>query len=79
MNGDPQWSLCITCGAWLAVQVWEHFTFVMDKKLLQFRLMPILRGLIHFYLGRLSAKLSITFSLLNIMSFFIIWLIRKSS
>ena len=56
MNGDPQWSLCVTCGAWLAIQVWEHFTYIdiMEKENLQHlsqRLLPILRGLIHFYLG----------------------------
>ena len=22
--GDPQWSLCVTCGAWLSLSLWEY-------------------------------------------------------
>lgn len=53
LSGDPQWSLCVTCGAWVVAQVWEHFTYsaTTDFDLLLLRLMPVMRGALHFFLG----------------------------
>ncbi len=64
LNGEAQWALCVTCGAWLLLQVWEHFTYTLSAsssvqnvddddgyEVLKTRLLPIMRGAIHFFLG----------------------------
>ena len=25
--GDVHWSMCVTCGAWAALHLWDHYTF----------------------------------------------------
>jgi alpha-L-fucosidase 2 len=50
MIGEPQWSLCVTCGAWLALHIFDHLTFNFSKELLIEKNIPILRGIIHFFL-----------------------------
>lgn len=48
--GDSQWALCVTCGAWLVTQLWDHLTFSFDSDLLLVHLLPLLRGVADFFL-----------------------------
>jgi hypothetical protein len=50
MIGEAQWSLCVTCGAWLALQAFDHLTFHFDRSLLLSVVLPSLRGTAEFFL-----------------------------
>jgi hypothetical protein len=50
MAGEAQWSLCVTCGAWLALQAFDHLTFHFDRSLLLSVVLPSLRGIAEFFL-----------------------------
>lgn len=30
LYGDNQWALCVTCGAWAALQQWEHLLYTTN-------------------------------------------------
>lgn len=51
--GDCQWALCVTCGAWVAVQAWEHALHISGTESIAIvtRLLPVLRGAVRFFLG----------------------------
>lgn len=51
MMGNLQWSMCVSCGAWLAVQLWDHSLFDLQPEVLQTRVLPILRGAVEFFSG----------------------------
>lgn len=50
MIGEAQWSLCVTCGAWLALQAFDHLTFHFNRSLLLLVVLPSLRGIAEFFL-----------------------------
>jgi hypothetical protein len=50
MNGELHWSLCVTCGAWLALSLWKHVTYKFDLAVIATRLLPIFRGIATFFL-----------------------------
>jgi len=45
------WALCVTCGAWLALSVWDHLTYDMNISVLQRDLLPVFRGIAEFFLS----------------------------
>lgn len=47
--GDLQWSLCVSCGAWMALHIWDHLSYKMDYHMLINVNIPILRGVILFF------------------------------
>jgi hypothetical protein len=49
--GEAQWSLCVTCGAWLALQGFEHISFHYNRSVLLSVVLPSLRGIAEFFLG----------------------------
>jgi hypothetical protein len=49
--GEAQWSLCVTCGAWLALQGFEHISFHYNRSILLSVVLPSLRGIAEFFLG----------------------------
>ena len=44
---DPSWGATFTGGAWISLQLWEHFLFTKDEKYLK-RIYPILKGAAEF-------------------------------
>jgi hypothetical protein len=62
INGSPEWAMCITCGAWLALTAWESSTYELNLQKLENKLLPVLRGSIIFFLGNLSTILPLSFS-----------------
>lgn len=55
IQAGAEWSLCVTCGAWVSLQLWEHLVHAsLDKKLQQQilveELIPTLRGVIAFFM-----------------------------
>ena len=50
MLGEAQWSLCVTCGAWLASHLWEHLTYSYDDKYVREDILPVFRGIAQFFL-----------------------------
>lgn len=44
---NPSWGASFTGGAWLALQLWEHYQFSMDKAYLK-RIYPTLKGAAEF-------------------------------
>jgi alpha-L-fucosidase 2 len=44
---DPSWGATFTGGAWLALQLWEHYLFTKDENYLK-RVYPILKGAAEF-------------------------------
>jgi hypothetical protein len=54
IRGDMQWALCVTCGSWLALHLWDHLTYTpFDDALVEYTMntmFPIYRSMIKFYL-----------------------------
>ena len=53
--GDNQWALCVTCGAWSALTIWEHLLMgPVDSKSsnlhLLMRVITTFRGVANFFL-----------------------------
>ena len=44
---DPRWGSSFTGGAWIALQLWEHYLFTQDIDYLQ-RIYPVLKGAAEF-------------------------------
>ena len=40
---DPSWGATNTCGAWIALHLWEHYLYTKDLKYLE-RVYPLMRG-----------------------------------
>lgn len=54
LRGGLEWSLCVTCGSWLALHLWDHLTytkFSLDYVLNIF--FPVYRSMAIFYLDYL--------------------------
>ena len=44
---DPSWGATNTCGAWIALHLWEHYLYSGDVEYLR-RVYPVMRGAAHF-------------------------------
>lgn len=44
---DPSWGATNTCGAWIALHLWEHYLYTLDKEYLK-RVYPVMRGAAQF-------------------------------
>ena len=44
---DPSWGATNTCGAWLALHLWEHYRYTLDRDYLE-RVYPVMRGAAEF-------------------------------
>lgn len=44
---DPSWGATNTCGAWLALHLWEHYLYTLDEAYLE-RVYPVMRGAAEF-------------------------------
>lgn len=44
---DPRWGSSFTGGAWIALQLWEHYLFTKDESYLR-RIYPVLKGAAEF-------------------------------
>ena len=54
LRGEPYWSLCVTCGAWMALSMWEHLLFAptsewVSKNKLMSSVLQLLRGAAEFF------------------------------
>jgi alpha-L-fucosidase 2 len=47
------WGLHVTGGAWLAMQLWEHYEYGLDEEFLRDQAYPVLRGAAEFLLSYL--------------------------
>lgn len=50
LSGPVHWSLCVTCGAWTALSLWEHVSFTGDESTLHTHLLPAFKGIAEFFL-----------------------------
>jgi hypothetical protein len=50
LSGGYHWSLCVTCGAWSALSLWEHVSFSGDMTVLKTALLPAFKGIAEFFL-----------------------------
>ena len=44
---DPSWGATNTCGAWIALHLWEHYLYTLDRDYLE-RVYPLMRGAAQF-------------------------------
>lgn len=44
---DPSWGATNTCGAWIALHLWEHYLYTRDREYLE-RVYPLMRGAAQF-------------------------------
>jgi alpha-L-fucosidase 2 len=54
LRGEPYWSLCVTCGAWMALSMWEHLLFTptsewVSETNLMSSVLLLLRGAAEFF------------------------------
>ncbi|CAM9315795.1 unnamed protein product [Scytosiphon promiscuus] len=49
-HGDAVWALCPTCGAWMALHLWEAFEYTGDVSLLLSSVVPVMEGAVTFFL-----------------------------
>ncbi|CAM9542640.1 unnamed protein product [Ectocarpus sp. 8 AP-2014] len=49
-HGDAVWALCPTCGAWMALHLWEAYEYTRDVSLLLASVVPVLEGAVLFFL-----------------------------
>ena len=72
-QGEAKWSLCVTCGAWLALQGYDHLTFLFDREVLLSVVLPSLRGIASFFLGTMIVLDSISDTVCVYSSFSWYW------
>lgn len=53
VRGGPMWAMCVTCGAWMALHLWEYVTFENDMEVLINYLIPIFRSTAQFFLDHM--------------------------
>lgn len=51
---DSKWAYCVTCGAWVALHLWDAYRFSRDGSLLRRDALPILAGAVDFFLAYLT-------------------------
>ena len=49
--GSPGWGIFVTAGIWIALQMWDHYTFTGDVEFLRTRAYPVLREAAEFFLA----------------------------
>ena len=47
------WSLCVSCGAWAALSLWEGWQFTRNATFLEQEAYPVLKGAAEFFLGHM--------------------------
>lgn len=52
-NGSPSWANWYLGGAWASTHLWEHYQFTQDKKFLQEKAYPLMKGAGEFCLAML--------------------------
>jgi alpha-L-fucosidase 2 len=50
-SGSPGWGIFVTAGVWIALQLWDHWTFNGDVEFLHTRAYPVLREAAEFFLS----------------------------
>ena len=50
LSGGYHWSLCVTCGAWSALSLWEHVSYTGDVTVLRTALLPAFKGIAEFFI-----------------------------
>jgi alpha-L-fucosidase 2 len=57
IRGDLQWALCVTCGSWLALHLWDHLLYTEysspEYTSTMKTLLPVYRSMAQFYLDYL--------------------------
>lgn len=51
--GGAAWHMIPGCAAWMAQNIWDHYTYTLDRKYLQDRAYPILKDLCEYWQDRL--------------------------
>ena len=54
--GDVGWGLFPSAGAWLALQLWQHYAFQPDRGFLRETALSVLRGCAEFYLSYMTTE-----------------------
>lgn len=49
LYGDNQWALCVTCGAWAALSIWEHLITQQVTLSALVNVIDTLRGVVQFF------------------------------
>ncbi|MEY4525826.1 MAG: Alpha-L-fucosidase, partial [Bacteroidota bacterium] len=49
-NGDPNWANWPMGATWASTHLWEHYLFTQDKKFLEAKAYPLMRGAAEFCL-----------------------------
>ena len=48
-RGGLMWNMCVTCGAWLSLHLWEQLMHSFDASLLVQVLLPVYRSTARFF------------------------------
>ena len=51
LNADPMWGTSPLAGAWMAISLYEHYAFTLDKTYLKTFAYPIMKGSVDFIMG----------------------------
>lgn len=54
--GGVGWGIFVTAGIWIALQMWDHYTFTADVEFLRTRAYPVLREAALFFLDSMVAE-----------------------
>jgi alpha-L-fucosidase 2 len=54
--GGIGWGIFVTAGIWIALQMWDHYTFTADVEFLRTRAYPVLRDAALFFLDYMVAE-----------------------
>jgi alpha-L-fucosidase 2 len=54
--GSPGWGIFVTAGIWIALQMWDHWTFNRDIEFLRTKAYPVLREAAEFFLAYMVAE-----------------------
>ena len=54
--GGIGWGIFVTAGIWIALQMWDHYTFTADVEFLRTRAYPVLREAALFFLDSMVAE-----------------------
>jgi alpha-L-fucosidase 2 len=55
-GGGVGWGIFVTAGIWIALQMWDHYTFTGDVEFLRTRCYPVLREAALFFLDYMVAE-----------------------
>jgi alpha-L-fucosidase 2 len=54
--GSPGWGIFVTAGVWIALQMWDHWTFNGDAEFLRSTAYPVLREAAKFFLAYMTTE-----------------------